>query len=202
MSGKNNRTDFFMGTIDEPLIPERNFYADQYGSIQQAVEVCAAAGGGTVTVPSGKWHTGSIRLQSNIRLYFEAGAEVSFSSRREDYLPVVFTRWEGTECYNYCPLIYAYDCENIAICGEGRLFGSGPDWWEWKQLQDGGANALYDAAVSGVPVRDRIFGTEEMALRPSFLQMVNCRRVLIEGITLIDGPLFCFCHRNFILSIN
>lgn len=188
MSRESKKTEFFMGTIDEPQVPDQNFYADQYESIQQAVEACAAAGGGTVTVPSGKWQTGPVRLQSNIRLYFEAGAEVSFSSRREDYLPVVFTRWEGTECYNYCPLIYAYDCENIVICGEGRLLGNGTDWWEWKQLQDSGANALYDAAVDGVPVKKRIYGTEEMALRPSFLQLVGCRRILIEGITLIDGP--------------
>ncbi|MEZ4686409.1 MAG: hypothetical protein R3B47_10175 [Bacteroidia bacterium] len=28
------------------------------------------------------------------------------------------TRWEGVECYNYFPLIYALDQENIAITGK------------------------------------------------------------------------------------
>ena len=31
------------------------------------------------------------------------------------------TSWEGLECYNYSPLVYAYDCENIAITGSGTL---------------------------------------------------------------------------------
>lgn len=188
MNKAESRTFFFKGTISEPQFPEKKIYADQYDSIQRAVDACSKAGGGTVVVAAGQWNTGPIRLYSNIRLYFEAGAAVTFSSRREDYLPVVFTRWEGTECYNYRPLIYGKDCENIAVCGEGKLYGSGRDWWEWKKQQKAGSNALYDAAAAGVPVEQRVYGTEEAALRPSFLQLINCRQVLIDGITLIDGP--------------
>ncbi len=43
------------------------------------------------------------------------GAKVFFSTDKTDYLPVVFTRWEGIECYNYSPLIYVNGCKNIAI---------------------------------------------------------------------------------------
>ena len=31
------------------------------------------------------------------------------------------------ECYNYSPLIYAYEAENIAITGEGVLDGQAAD---------------------------------------------------------------------------
>lgn len=49
------------------------------------------------------------------------GAVIVFSPLPEDYLPAVFTRWEGMECYNYSPLIYANNCKNIAITGQGLL---------------------------------------------------------------------------------
>lgn len=181
-------TAYFRGVIQEPQFPDWKIYADNYEDIRQAVDACASAGGGTVIVGEGQWETGPIRMYSNICLYFKQGAVVNFSSKRSDYLPVVFTRWEGTECYNYSPLIYAHDCENIAICGEGKLYGNGEAWWGWKKLQEAGSNDLYNAAVADMPVEQRVFGTEEAALRPSFLQLINCQQVLIEGITLIDGP--------------
>ena len=95
------KTEFFMGTIQEPQFPDLEIMAGNYLSIQEAINACAKAGGGTVIVGEGQWETGPIRLYSNICLYFKAGAIVTFSSKKSDYLPVVFTRWEGTECYNY-----------------------------------------------------------------------------------------------------
>jgi Endopolygalacturonase len=89
-------TAYFRGVIQEPQFPDRKIYADNYENIRQAVDACASAGGGTVIVGEGQWETGPIRMYSNICLYFKQGAVVNFSSKRSDYLPVVFTRWEGT----------------------------------------------------------------------------------------------------------
>lgn len=179
---------FPMREIIEPGFPYRRFVADRYPSIQTAINICAEAGGGTVEVPAGQWHTGPIRMRSGVNLHLAKGAQLIFSAKPEDYLPPVFTRWEGTECYNYSPLIYANGCENIAVTGEGVLEGSGQSWWPWKKLQDAGANAVYDAAAAGTPVDKRVYGTREAALRPSFLQFINCKSVLIEGVSFIDGP--------------
>jgi polygalacturonase len=55
---------------------------------------------------------------------FEDGTELIFSPNFADYLPAVFTRWEGVECYNYSPLIYANGCEHIALTGNGRILGN------------------------------------------------------------------------------
>jgi polygalacturonase len=120
----------------------------------------------------------------------ERDAVVRFSSRFADYLPVVFTRWEGVECYNYSPLIYVQDCENVAVTGEGILDGQGDAWWHWKKLQGAAAKRLYDAESDRVPVEDRLFGTEEAALRPQFLQFIRCRNVLVEGVTFVNGPMW------------
>ena len=167
----------------------RIFQLQNYASIQEAVNTCGRAGGGKVIIPRGEWKsTGPIRLMSNTELHLEDGAAIIFSDRYEDYLPVVFTRWEGMECYNYSPLIYANGCENISITGKGTLIGSGQAWWPWKKLQAQAAEELCYSERNGIPVEKRIYGTEAAALRPSFIQPVNCRNVLLEGFTIIDGP--------------
>ncbi|MDI5788373.1 hypothetical protein PO124_07920 [Bacillus licheniformis] len=68
-------------------------------------------------------------------LHIAKGAVIKFSQNPEDYLPVVLTRFEGVELYNYSPLIYAYEADNIAITGKGTLDGQGDDehWWPWKE---------------------------------------------------------------------
>ncbi|MCQ2377674.1 MAG: glycosyl hydrolase family 28 protein [Victivallaceae bacterium] len=37
---------------------------------------------------------------------------------------------------------------------------------------------------------ERVFGTPEDALRPSFIQFVNCKDVEIQGVTICDGPMW------------
>lgn len=68
------------------------------------------------------------------------------------------------------------------------MLGNGQHWWHWKQLQQDAANRLCFAENDGIPVERRVFGTEQDALRPSFIQPIRCRQVLIEGITVSDGP--------------
>ena len=71
-----------------------NFKITDFAAIQMAVDACAAAGGGTVLIPEGEWHTGPIRLKSHVHIQFDIGAKLVFSGAFEEYLPAVFTRWE------------------------------------------------------------------------------------------------------------
>ena len=66
--------------------------------------------------------------------------------------------------------------------------GSGQSWWHWKQLQQEAANELCYAESNNIPVSERIYGNTQAALRPSFLQFVSCKNILIEGVTFVDGP--------------
>lgn len=199
-------TPFPMDEILSPSIPKRIIFCESYPSVQAAVNACAALGGGTVIVDSGIHETGPIHLKSHICLHLKEGAVLRFSDRPSDYLPVVFTRWEGTECYNYSPLIYAIDCTDIAITGTGTLDGNGNAWWPWKKLQQPGADRLYNAGASGIPVEERIFGTEADALRPSFLQFVRCSRILLSDFTITDGPQWTihpvYCSEVTVRSVN
>ena len=114
-------------------------------ALRRAIAKASAAGGGTVLVPPGSWLTGPIHLLSNINLHVASGAVLNFSQEFADYLPPVLTRWEGLEVYNYSPLIYARDCENVAVTGGGKLDGQGAAWWPWKKTQkDVAQQALRD----------------------------------------------------------
>lgn len=180
--------------ISTPVFPALTINAadfitqDTTGAIQAAINTCASHGGGCVLVPPGDWFTGPIHLTDNIHLKLSEGSILRFSTQYKDYLPVVFTRWEGMECYNYSPLIYAKDCRNIAITGKGTLIGGGEAWWHFKEQQQEAARELCYAQSRNIPVEKRIYGTETAALRPSFIQFIGCRNILLDDFTVLDGP--------------
>jgi len=207
------QTPFEMPQPTRPVFPKRTVSIRDHGAvgdgkmlctaaIAQAIESCAKAGGGRVLIPAGTWLTGAIHLRSNIELHLEKDAVLLFSTDPNDYLPVVFTRWAGFECYNYSPLIYARDCENIAITGCGKLAGQGQPWWEWAKRQNAMADRLLDYGRRGVPVAERVFGSPDRPLRPQFISPIHCRNVLIEGVSLDAGPFWtihCVYCENVII---
>lgn len=168
-------------------------------AINDAVLDCVRAGGGQVLVPEGKWLTGAIHLGTNIDFHLDKGAEIVFSTNPDDYLPVVFTRFEGMELYNYSPFVYAKDSENISISGEGKFDGQGLAWNDWNHSQEKAVRRLYKMSDNNVPVESRIFGTKKDALRPSFIQFVNCKNVFVSGISAINGPMWTL---HFLYSEN
>jgi len=190
------KAPFPMPQLQRPAFPDHVVDIRDYGAVEggtvtntaafaKAIQTCASKGGGRVLVPAGRWLTGPIHLQSNIELHLAQGAEVIFSDRFRDYLPPVFVRVGGIELYNYSPLIYARNCENVAITGPGRLNGNAKAWWDWKGKE---TKEFFQMAARGVPVEKRVFGTPEAAIRPSFVSFVNCKNVLLEGFTIGSGP--------------
>lgn len=190
------RAPFPMPSLARPMFPDRATSIADHGAvpggevknteaIARAIRSVAEAGGGRVVVPAGRWLTGPVHLRSNINLALEAGATLVFSDTMEDYLPPVFTRNGGIELYNYSPLIYARGCENIAITGPGRLDGNAGAWWAWAKKE---SRQPFEMGAAAVPVEKRIFGTPDAAIRPSFIGLVECRNILLEGFTIGSGP--------------
>jgi len=198
-----------LARIKPPKFPARDFNITAYGAvadgqsdsteaIRRSIEACHNAGGGRVVVPAGIFSTGAIQLKSNVNLYLSEGATLKFSTDTEKYLPAVYTRFEGTECMNYSPFIYAFEQENIAITGSGTLDGSASDanWWAWARRRGSdqaparsSVRKLLDYGERGVPVKDRVFGKGEY-LRPNFIQPYRSRNILIEGIHIINSPMW------------
>ena len=201
--------DDILARIKAPTFPQRDFPITDFGAvaggtqdctaaIAKAIATCNAAGGGRVLVPAGEWLTGAIHLKSNVNLHVAEGATLRFSTDPAAYLPVVFTRWEGTECMNYSPFIYAFEQENIAVTGSGTLDGqaSEENWWAWarkgadkKSPASPDAAALVASADQAMPVAQRIYGPGHK-LRPNFFQPYRCKNVLIDGLHIRRSPMW------------
>ena len=166
-------------------------------AITRAVAACAAAGGGTVYFPAGHYLTGSIRLESNLTLNLDSGAELLYSADPADS-PLVPSRWECTDAWTHAPLIYANGKENIAITGRGTLNGQGENWWWRAGRGPHGGRDFRPARDAWLKLLDRIEAGEKPAakdfvlaaeyLRPTLVETYGCRNVLIDGVTLTDSP--------------
>jgi polygalacturonase len=201
-----------LNRIKAPRFADREFSIVKFGAVEggkqdstealkKAIAACAMAGGGRVIVPEGVFLTGAIHLKSGVNLHVMKNATVLFNRDPKLYLPVVFTRWEGTECMNYSPFVYAFEQTNIAISGAGTLDGQSDcdHWWNWsgkggcgkkgEPTQVQARNALVAAADKDVPVKDRVYG-EGSWLRPQFIQPVRCTNVLIEDVTIRNSPMW------------
>jgi unsaturated rhamnogalacturonyl hydrolase len=201
------RVGEILARIKAPVFPAREFAITDFGAvadgrtdctdaIRRAIEACRQAGGGHVTVAApGIFITGPIHLKSNVDLHIAGGSTLQFVTEPARYLPVVLTRWEGTECFNFSSLIYAFEQENIAVTGEGTLDGAASDenWWAWTKRRAAPDRAsrdlLSDMGERGVPVEQRIFGAGHF-LRPNFIQPYRCRNVLIEGVRIRRSPMW------------
>ncbi len=183
-------------------------------AIQQAITCCEKQGGGTVVFPPGIYCTGSIHLCGNMTLWIDSGATLLFSADFGDYPPVQ-TRWEGVECYGFSPLIYGNNLENVSIIGHGIIDGQGEVWWNERRRrrQEGRTlpetefekqlarlNPGYETAGSGGGGREMQF------LRPPLVQLINCRNVLLEGLTHQNSPFWnthlVYCDNVVIQNVS
>ena len=180
-----------------------------------AMAACEKAGGGRIVVPEGKWFSGAIRFRNNCELHLAEGSEVVFSQDPQDYLPAVCTSWEGMECWNYCPLVYAYGCTNVAITGRGTLRAFEGDWknalWcDWEPQTNGVRAArlqLYTWGATGEPVENRqIWKMKNAHTRPHFIQFNRCKNVRWEDFKIRNSPFWTLhlylCERATIRRLD
>jgi len=157
-------------------------------------------------IPEGEWLTGAIHLKSNVNLHAAEGAYVHFIEDLEAYLPVVLVRHEGVEAYNYSPLIYARDVENVAITGKGVFDGKWPFWQKWAVAAQGSVSHGNRDHAATLPLeqRDCGKGAGKEGMSPNFVVMLNAKNVLVEGPTFKDGPMWnihpVYCEKAFTMA--
>ena len=174
--------------------------ADNQKAINKAIATCSKNGGGRVVIPEGTFITGAITMLSKINLHIEKNGVLLFAFQPELY-PIVPTRWEGIDCWNLQPCVYAYKQTDIAITGQGTIDGGGENdtWWKWcgkdhygwKEgiiSQKSGSRArLLKMAEDGVDMNERKFGPQD-GLRPQLINFNQCDGILIEDVTLLRSP--------------
>ncbi len=208
-------------SIREPQFADNAYLITKYGArpeataaknqkaIQKAIDQCSKKGGGRVIVPAGnKFLTGAITLKSGVNLVVEEDAVLEFVFEPELY-PVVETSWEGLECFNLSPCVYAFKAKDIAITGKGTIDGGGSNdtWWPWNGnprfgwkegmiSQRAGSRArLLKNGEDGIPMYnekgertpERCFGPQD-GLRPQLVSFNKCEGILLEDVTLLRSP--------------
>ncbi|KJD34756.1 polygalacturonase [Tamlana nanhaiensis] len=160
-------------------------------AIEKAITQANENGCGVVLIPKGEWLTKKLHFKSNINLHLSEGAVLLFSENPEDYLPAVHTTWEGMECYNYSPLIYAYNCENIAITGKGELKAKMDVWKTWFSRPRPHMNSLkhlYNLSAKNPDVKARQMVNDSAHLRPQFIQFNRSKHILLEDVKITNSP--------------
>lgn len=212
--------------VQLPGIPDREFSVTAYGAIgdgiydntaafAKAIEACAAAGGGRVTIPAGIWLTGPIELRSRVELNTAKGALVTFS-RDFDRYPLLKTSYEGLRTIRCTSPISGDGLEDVAITGQGIFDGGGDAWrpvkdWkmtkpQWQHLIESGGvldakGVMWwptQAAMDGHRLVSELLasGNDSLEafqpardyLRPVLLSLRKCTRVLLDGPTFQNSP--------------
>ncbi|MFQ6008859.1 MAG: glycoside hydrolase family 28 protein [Candidatus Zixiibacteriota bacterium] len=205
-----------LSRIVPPTFPNRDFNVTDYGAVgdgvtdcnpafKKAIAACTKAGGGRVVVPKGTFlSNGPIHLDNNVNLHVTEDATIKFGTNFDDYLPHVISRCEGTVCYTYSPLIYAYQKTNVAVTGSGTLDGQAEDTWaRWpdktrpgtkpnEALREMGGRSGSDFG----PVKDRVF-----YFKPNMIEPYECENVLIEDVKIVDYPFWCV-HPTFCTNVT
>ncbi len=145
-------------------------------AIQEAIDNCSRAGGGTVHFPPGRYLSGALFLRSHVRLFLEAGSVLLGSKNLQDY-PVT-TPAIRSYTDNYCnkSLLYGENLEDVVLEGQGMIDGQGAGFSD--------------------PYKNR----------PFMIRLVNCRKISVSGLTLADSPMwvqhYLKCQQVYIRGIT
>jgi polygalacturonase len=181
----------------------------------RALGALADKGGGTLVVPSGIWLTGPIQLRSRIGLHLEAGAVIQFSRDHLLYPMRVYDA-RGEKSVDTSSPLSGNHLEDIAITGSGVIDGGGDAWrlvkkskttdsfWNALVSSGGVTNAEHDLWWPSEAARDGDRAVQALEkhgsvnpadyepyrvfLRPRLVRLFECRRVLLEGVTLRNAP--------------
>lgn len=162
-------------------------------AVQKALDDCGV--GETVYFPAGTYLTGALRLHSDMELYLEEGAVLQGTDAPEDYLPRIWSRFEGVEqeCYssylNLGELNHeeGYNCRNVTIRGGGTIASGGRSLAEKVIASE--TERLKDYLAS---LGDKINECEKPEtipgrVRPRLIHMANCQNIYLSGVTFRDG---------------
>ncbi|MFA9189541.1 glycoside hydrolase family 28 protein [Flavobacterium sp. FBOR7N2.3] len=182
-------------------------------AINEAITKCSESGGGVVVIPAGLWTTGPLKMKSNVNLHTKNGAFISFTSDLSQY-KLIESYFEGNKMLRCESPIMGVGVENIAITGEGIFDGNGSAWRpvkigkmttaQWQELIKSGGVLSKDGKI-WYPSEGAYIGNEEkdklpktptvenmvsykQALRPVMVSLVNCKKLLLDGVTFQNSP--------------
>ncbi len=144
-------------------------------AIQTAID--SLQQGETLVFANGIYVTGTLRLKSNIRIVIEKDAELCASRNLAHYRANDFYH---NEMIDTVSLLYAIDCENITIEGEGKIQLSGDafaDFCSMRQVMEI-EEPLY--------IEQTVVTPKERPTQPIFFH--DCRNIQVRGLKIFNSP--------------
>jgi len=164
---------------DPNVVNIRDYKVDNSGKtletakINQAIaEVSAKPGGGVLFFPPGVYLTGTILMQSNVRLYVDAGALIRGSRHSADYVSPPTP--PGARPIR--ALVVFNNVENAGLMGRGAIDMEGYPWlWHDFQPDTGDGQSRSEEGLVNDPHRTGIKG-----------YVINhCRNISFQGLLLL-----------------
>jgi len=186
-------------------------------AFQKAIDACSESGGGTVLIPAGMWLTGPIRMKNNVNLHLDRGAVMELSRNHGDY-PIVNVAmrgwiveppilgvgleniaitghglidgngitWRPVKKGKVSPTLWEY-----LVNSGGVVSPDGKMWWPSKEAENG---ERYLKNLMGTKSKDELTAQDFLPardfMRPVLVLLVNCKRVLFDGTTFEDSPMY------------
>ncbi|MGQ1783728.1 MULTISPECIES: glycoside hydrolase family 28 protein [unclassified Saccharicrinis] len=141
-------------------------------AIQNAIDDCNAAGGGTVVIPAGAFISGTVLLKDNVTLHLEKGAQLIGSKNPKDYITIDPFTDAVNQVRGKC-LVGAENASNIAITGEGTIVGRGQLFKRPELLK-----TMTEIGVDKSQLQD--FANN----RPFLIRLVKSKNIKVEGVRL------------------
>ncbi len=148
-------------------------------AIQSAIDSAEKQGGGTVTIPAGRYLSGTIHLKSNVTLHLDNGAVLLASRDESDfdpYEPLDFKPPDDRETtYFHYALLAGEKIHDVAIIGEGAIDGN-------REKRGGPKTIALKLAervtIRGVAVRNS----------PNYsISLLGCDNVVIDGVRIFNS---------------
>lgn len=135
--------------------------------LQRAIDHVMAAGGGCLTIPPGRYRSGTLTLPSNFELHLEAGAVLIASRDVADYQGI---QAQSSAEKSHNVLLYALGRRNVTISGKGCIDGDGEAWFAAERDDQGYRLPLAD--------------------RPRIIVFEACEQVTLEAFSIVQAPMW------------
>lgn len=163
------------------------------GAIQRAIDACAAAGGGRVTLPAGRTYlSGSIELKARVEFHVERGAVLLGATREADYPAFAFKT--GPEAGKRAWIVAA-DADDIAITGGGIIDGNSPAFTRKE------GPLIHADTVPWRPAMTCLVNCRRLRIRDTIfrhaanwaLHFSGCEDVVVDGVSILNDLKFPNC---------
>ena len=157
-------------------------------AVQQAVDACTRAGGGTVEVPAGTYIIGTVFLKSNVELHLAGGAVLKGSANLADYHAYTMPVYGQ----NYYGLLFTENADNVALTGQGTVDGNNPVFYDFTQAKTlDTATTRYTRQKNNYRHVASGIGDGPVVPKDRPRQMLvfsECKNVRVSNVSLINSP--------------